>query len=466
MSSDTAIKVENLSKCFQAYNLPRDRLKQFFLPRLQRAFGFQAQQYHREFWALKDVSFEVKKGETVGIIGRNGSGKSTLLQMICGTLNPSSGRIQTHGRIAALLELGSGFNPEFTGIENIYLNGAILGLEKREIDEKLDAIAQFADIGDFISQPIKTYSSGMVVRLAFSVAVHVEPKILIVDEALSVGDELFQRKCFAKIGMLRETGVTILFVSHSSSTIIEQCDRAILLDSTELLAIGDPKPLIGMYQKLIYAPESCREEIRKDIKSRNTSLTHELSSFFEPNEEILSAEALNTEEFIQETYDHNFKPLSTLSYESHGAKIFEASIYNSSGAKVNNLNKGSRYFYRYKVAFKSRVENVDFGMMIKTTSGIELGGARTATSLRNSISSIEPNEVYEVEFSFICHMSPGVYYLNAGVVGELNGNHTFLHRILDVAIFRVISSRDEHTTGIVDFLCIPKFQRIENDKFK
>ena len=199
MSSEIAIKVENLSKCYHIYDQPRDRLKQMILPRLQRAAGAASKQYFREFWALKDVSFEVKKGETVGIIGRNGSGKSTLLQMICGTLNPTSGSVQTHGRIAALLELGAGFNPEFTGRENVYLNAAVLGLGYEEIEARFDQIAAFADIGDFIEQPVKTYSSGMMVRLAFAVAIHADPEILIVDEALSVGDAYFQAKCAHRI---------------------------------------------------------------------------------------------------------------------------------------------------------------------------------------------------------------------------------------------------------------------------
>ena len=199
--SDVAIRIQNLSKCYHIYDKPRDRLMQML------ARG--RKQYFREFWALKEVSLDVKKGETVGIIGRNGSGKSTLLQMICGTLNPTSGSIQANGRIAALLELGSGFNPEFTGRENVYMNGSILGLSKEEIDSRFDDIAAFADIGEFIEQPVKTYSSGMMVRLAFSVAINVEPEILVVDEALSVGDEIFQRKCFSRIEAIRAGGATI-----------------------------------------------------------------------------------------------------------------------------------------------------------------------------------------------------------------------------------------------------------------
>ncbi|HHQ4708182.1 TPA: ABC transporter ATP-binding protein, partial [Aeromonas veronii] len=225
MFSDIAIKVENLSKCYEVYDTPRDRLKQFIFPRMQSVVRIvERQNYFREFWALRNVNFEVKKGETVGIIGCNGSGKSTLLQMICGTLNPTSGSINTKGRIAALLELGSGFNPEFTGRENVYLNGAVLGLSNKEIDERFDDIADFADIGEFIERPVKTYSSGMTVRLAFAVQAMVDPDILVVDEALAVGDEKFQRKCFARLEELKSKGSSILFVSHSSASIVELCD--------------------------------------------------------------------------------------------------------------------------------------------------------------------------------------------------------------------------------------------------
>lgn len=238
--SDIAIRVSNLSKCYQIYNAPRDRLKQFIVPRLQRMAGRTATQYYREFWANKDVSFEVKKGEIIGIIGSNGSGKSTLLQMICGTLNPTSGSIRTNGRIAALLELGSGFNPEFTGRENVYMNASVLGLKQDEIDECFDEITAFADIGEFIEQPVKTYSSGMFVRLAFAVSVHVQPDILVVDEALSVGDIAFRNKCMEVIQKLVAKGVTILFVTHDLGTLQLLCSRVLWLAHGEIQASGDP----------------------------------------------------------------------------------------------------------------------------------------------------------------------------------------------------------------------------------
>lgn len=264
-SNEIAIKVQNLSKCYQIYDNPRDRLKQFVAPRLQRLTWQHPKQYFREFWALKDVSFEVKKGETVGIIGRNGAGKSTLLQMICGTLTPTNGSVETNGRIAALLELGSGFNPEFTGRENVYMNAAVLGLSKEEIDNRFDDIAAFADIRQFMEQPVKTYSSGMVARLAFSVAVQVDPDVLVVDEALSVGDMAFQEKSFTRMKRIRDAGTAILFVSHSTSAVRNFCDRAMWLDTGRMRAIDERLVICDEYQR------EMEDEIRRESHPISTS---------------------------------------------------------------------------------------------------------------------------------------------------------------------------------------------------
>ncbi|WP_292979561.1 ABC transporter ATP-binding protein [Nitrosomonas sp.] len=244
---DIAIRVSNLSKCYQIYDTPRDRLKQFILPRIRHAVGRQPAQYFREFWALKNISVDIKKGEAIGIVGRNGSGKSTLLQLICGTLSPTQGTIETHGRIAALLELGSGFNPEFTGQENVYLNGSIIGIDKNRLDERFSDIVRFADIGDHLDQPVKTYSSGMFVRLAFAVQMHLDPDILIIDEALSVGDQFFQAKCYAAIRSMMDNGTTVLFVSHSASTVKALCPRAILLSHGELVVDGLASKVLDRY---------------------------------------------------------------------------------------------------------------------------------------------------------------------------------------------------------------------------
>ena len=461
-SNDIAIRVDNLSKCYEIYANPRDRLKQFVMHRLQRLAGRESKQYFREFWALKDVSFAIKKGETVGIIGRNGSGKSTLLQMICGTLNPTSGSIKTNGRIAALLELGSGFNPEFTGRENVYMNASVLGLSNEEIDARFDAIAAIAEIDHFIDQPVKTYSSGMMVRLAFAVAINVDPEILIVDEALSVGDELFQRKCFSRIEAIRAAGATILFVSHSGGSVVELCDRALLLDSGERLAMGSAKKMVGCYQKLLYAPTEVRDSIRSEIrfqdsqngKSNEISDQSEEPTYNKKPPPLLIVS--NTE--LSDSYDPSLKPTSTIAYASHGALIEDPAIYSIDGKRVNNLTRGKAYRYRYRVEFLRVASNVRFGMMIKTTNGTELGGAASAASNRTSLPFVTAGSVYAVDFEFFCRMNAGIYFLNAGVVGDLNGSETYLHRLIDVAVFRVISESDTFGNGVIDFTCTPRVE--------
>jgi lipopolysaccharide transport system ATP-binding protein len=458
MSSEVAIKVENLSKCYQIYDQPGDRLRQFVMPRFQRACGRQPRQYFREFWALKNISIEVKRGETVGIIGRNGSGKSTLLQMICGTLNPTQGSIQTHGRIAALLELGSGFNPEFSGRENVYMNGAVLGLSKEEIDSRFDSIVEFAEIGDFIEQPVKIYSSGMLVRLAFAVAINVDPEILIVDEALSVGDELFQRKCFSRIDAIREAGATILFVSHSGTQVVELCDRVILLDAGEFLASGVPKQMVGRYQKLLYAPDEARADIRAEIRLAALPAQHtESAEVFDLStnsglDAVVSSAQPACE--LGESFDPLLKPSSTIAYDSHGAWIENPAIYTVDGEPVNNLIRGRSYLYRYRVRFEKSVSHVRFGMLIKTTTGFELGGGTTASSVRSSLPIIAKGALVDVEFKFECRLNPGVYFLNAGVVGCLGDNETFLHRLIDIAMFRVLTESENHSNGLIDFTIV------------
>ncbi len=273
MSSDyIAIRVQNLSKCYQIYDTPRDRLKQFLFPRFQRLSLQQQKRYFREFWAVNDVSFEVKKGETIGIIGRNGSGKSTLLQMISGTLNPTSGSVQINGRIAALLELGSGFNPEFTGRENIYLNGAILGLTNKEIDDRLAAIMTFADIGDFIDQPVKTYSSGMYVRLAFAIQANVDPDILIVDEALAVGDTYFVHRCMLRFNELQRSGTTILFVSHDANAVRNLCSRAIWLTDGRIMEMGDSSAVVDAYLAHLFGQKVVLPYTATDNKTGESDL--------------------------------------------------------------------------------------------------------------------------------------------------------------------------------------------------
>ncbi|WP_431688713.1 ABC transporter ATP-binding protein [Hahella sp. NBU794] len=451
---NTAIRIRNLSKCYQIYDSPRDRLKQFVIPKLKRFSNQPPARYYRDFWALRDVSFEIKRGETVGIVGRNGSGKSTLLQVICGTLSPTEGTVEINGRIAALLELGAGFNPEFTGRENVYLNAAVLGLSQREVDERFDDIAAFADIGQFIDQPVKTYSSGMVVRLAFAVAINVDPEILVIDEALSVGDELFQRKCFSRIEAIRDSGATILFVSHSGSTVVELCDRAILMDSGERLAVGKPKQIIGSYQKLLYAPVDKRESIRSQLLQASEVMPERVSEV-DSLPTGTNKEQDEGGQHLQENFDPHLKPVSTIEYESRGATIESIQILTLTGEPVNGLVRGKKYRYCYNVKFDVAATNVRFGMLLKTISGLELGGSISAPSLAESVPFIPQGKVVSVEFTFHCYLNPGVYFMNAGVLAVCGQEETFLHRKIDAIAFRVLPETSSTATEIVDFCCTP-----------
>lgn len=453
VQQDCAIRVRDISKCFYIYDAPRDRLKQFFSPVMQRLLGASPKKYFREFWALENISIDVNKGETLGVVGRNGSGKSTLLQIICGTLTATGGSVEAAGRVAALLELGSGFNPEFTGTENIYMNAAILGLEKEEVDARFEEIVAFADIGEYIDQPVQAYSSGMVLRLAFSVAINVDADILVVDEALSVGDELFQRKCFSRLEKIRENGATILFVSHSGHAVIELCDRAVLIDSGELLAVGEPRMIVGAYQKLLYAPADQAGEVRRSIKEGSFSgrMSDERSG---DNVESLSKRPLmDAHPACQPSayLDSSLKVATTINYQSSGARIEFPEFRTLGGEKVNCLKKGDKYQYCYNVRFLSDSFDVRFGMLIKALNGIEMGGLGTA-SLGSGIECIPAGTVVKVCFGFHCTLLPGQYFTNAGCSGKINGEDAFLHRIVDAAVFRVLPGNDsEVRAGYIDF---------------
>lgn len=451
MSSKLAISVQNLSKCYHIYDRPSGRLLQM----LHRG----RKRYFKEFWALRNVSFDVRAGETVGVVGRNGSGKSTLLQLICGTLNASQGEVTANGRVAALLELGSGFNQEFTGRENVYLYASVLGLSKQETDRKFDEIAAFADIGEFIEQPIKSYSSGMVVRLAFAVAISVEPQILIVDEALSVGDELFQRKCFSKIEQIKERGATILFVSHSGAAVIELCDRAVLLDAGEMIQLGTPKEIVGLYQRLLYATDEQRQEIRKRAKVSVCSVeAPEESTVLKSKESDAGSPASVAMEGQTAFFDPHLKPQSSVMYEPHGAVISNPMVYTSQGERANCLVRGDVYTYTYQVQFSHAASGVYCGMLIKTTSGVELGGCSSGPRPEDRISFVPAEGTLRVSFQFTCNLNPGIYYLNAGVLGEVDGESRFLHRILDAMVIRVLPTDTFTATGFVDFGISPQIQ--------
>ncbi|MGB4813046.1 MAG: ABC transporter ATP-binding protein [Methylophilaceae bacterium] len=437
--SDIAIRVCNLSKCYQIYAQPHDRLKQSIYPRLFRLFGKQPKQYFSEFWALRDISFEVKKGETVGIIGRNGSGKSTLLQMICGTLNPTSGSIQTKGRIAALLELGSGFSPEFTGRENIFMNATLLGLSKEETDTRLDDIIAFADIGDFIDQPVKKYSSGMYVRLAFAVQAMVNPDILIVDEALAVGDEKFQRKCFARLEDLKNKGTSIIFVSHSDSQIVELCDRVVLLDKGVRLMCADPVIAIRAYQKLIYAPQGDQDQLIKEYLA------------IEKNEQ-LDKELIDTAKFITqipsyEMFDEKLKPDSTIVYAAQGAEIKSVQLINIEGNQINQVNSGELCKLEVTGEFMADIKDVYFGINIRSISGLIITGQRFP---EESIYVEKVTAGSKFKLTYNCKMTllSGVYFVGTGVWST--HDPICRHRIVDALMFRVFNMPKVNSFGYVD----------------
>ncbi len=447
---DFSIRVDGLSKRYEIYAQPADRLKQMVLPRLQRAMHRPARAWFSEFWALRDVSFEVRKGETVGIVGRNGSGKSTLLQMICGTLNPTLGTVATKGRVAALLELGAGFNPEFTGRENVRLSGLLYGLSEQELAARFAAILDFAEIGDFIDQPVKTYSSGMYVRLAFAVAINVSPDVLVVDEALSVGDEAFQRKCFARIEAIREAGATILFVSHAAGTVVELCNRAILLDRGELLAQGVPKTVVSRYHKLLYAPRHSMAAIREQIRGA-ADCARECEAGIGNTDAEPTTHAGNAASPAGDAYlDEGMVPRSTLRYAGRGATIEQPCVTNGHGRRVNVLRAGGEYVYAFNVTIEKPSSGVRFGMAIKTTTGYALGGATTAANPGEGLAT-DAGQEYRVRFRFRALLAPGVYFLNAGVTAAEPEGEVFLDRIIDAVMIRIMPDSRRLATELVDF---------------
>ncbi|MGA2526728.1 MAG: ABC transporter ATP-binding protein [Smithellaceae bacterium] len=387
-SNDIAIRISNLGKCYQIYDTPRDRLKQFVAPRLQRLFGQSPKQYFREFWALKDVSFEVKKGETVGIIGRNGSGKSTILQSICGILTPTIGKVETNGRISALLELGSGFNPEFTGRENVYMNAALLGLSRDEIDNRFDDIASFADIGEFIEQPIKTYSSGMFVRLAFAVAVTVDPDILIVDEALSVGDIRFQLKCHRKFEEFREKNKTILFVSHSTSDVVRLCNRAIWLDNGMIRKSGISKNVVEEYHAWMVHDTGLQQAI--------VAMTDALKN--KGNE-----------------YDLVPVPVNACITGEGGATVDAVGFFTEDNKRITLLDGPKNVKIVFRVNAKVMIDNPYVGFHIINIKGLRIIGSNNHV-LGQEMARIDAGDTVLVNFSFLFpEIENGTYFVALGV---------------------------------------------------
>ena len=409
-----AIEVEALAKTYRIYRRPEFRLLQTLVPNIRPMY--------REHPALKSTSFRISAGETVGIIGQNGSGKSTLLQMIAGTLSPSQGQVRAHGRLSALLELGAGFNPHFSGHENIRLNASILGLSKEELKSCYDDIVRFSGLdADMLERPVSTYSSGMYVRLAFSVAAAVKPDILIVDEALAVGDEAFQSKCFARIRALQEAGAAVLFVSHSAQSIVQLCNRTILLDHGEVLMDGAPKLVVEQYHKLIYADPTRRAQIRSELLGKP--------------QEVIAAPSVSS---------------GGTSYDQRGAELSGVCLTDLDGNAIDVLKAGERYRCSYQVRFDKAAKGVKCGLMIKTKSGVELGGGSTA-GMDDVIAEVREGDVLKAEFTFTCVMRDGTYFLNCGVSAIEPEGRVFLHRLVDAGMFTVLAGDNPKSGGMLDF---------------
>ena len=437
-SNDIAIRVQGLSKCYGIYANPRDRLKQFILPRLQRLTGQPPKQYFQEFWALKEVSFEIKKGETVGIIGRNGSGKSTLLQMICGTLNPTSGSIQTNGRIAALLELGSGFNPEFTGRENVYLNASVLGLSNEEIDARFNDIVAFADIGDFIEQPVKTYSSGMMVRLAFAVIAHVDADILVIDEALAVGDAFFTQKCMRFLRSFMKTG-TVLFVSHDTGSIKNLCGYAVWLEKGRVLQAGAPKEMCELYLEAFYEAQ------------QGTSSTTRLREFKKPDESLpikdQRLEFINSSNLRNDLQVFQFDP-DAASFGKGEARIRDVRLLNENENPLAWVVGGEKVILRIKVAVAKDLHSPIVGFYIKDRLGQTLFGDNTFLSYREQPAHCLEGSELQTDFSFYMPLLPsGDYSISTAVANGTQEVHEQHHWINDAVLFKSESS--SVSTGLI-----------------
>lgn len=411
--NDYAINVDHVSKVYKLYDKPSDRLKE--------SLGLTRKKKSKDHRALDDVSFRINKGETVGIIGTNGSGKSTILKIITGVLNPTEGKVDIDGRISALLELGAGFNMEYTGIENVYLNGTMIGFSKEEIDAKLQDILDFADIGDFVNQPVKTYSSGMFVRLAFAVAINIDPEILIVDEALSVGDVFFQAKCFHKFEEFKKLGKTILFVSHDLSSIAKYCDKVVLLNKGVLISEGEPKEMIDMYKKLLVN--------QLDLDNLDGS---------NPKEESAEDTANDDNKLWQDSMVKNDE---IIEYGGGEATIVDFGIFDNTNQLTNTIEKGTDFTIKMKIRFQSKVDEPIFAFTIKDIKGTEITGTNSMIEGK-FFETQNDGDVQTISFKQRMNLQGGEYLLSFGCTGYRNGEFTVYHRLYDVCNLSVVSSKD------------------------
>ncbi len=406
MEDEIAISVHDLSKVYKLYAKPSDRLKE--------GLSLTRKKYSQDLRAVDHVSFNVHRGETVGIIGVNGSGKSTILKIITGVLQPTEGTVTVDGRISALLELGAGFNGEYTGIENVYLNGSMLGYSEKEIEERLPEILKFADIGDFVNQPVKTYSSGMFVRLAFALAINIDPEILIVDEALSVGDVFFQSKCYHKFEDFKREGKTILFVSHDLTSIMKYCDRVIVLNQGAKIEEGPPKEMVDLYKRLLVHREG-------DSPQTKESLSESWRSSQEVNPKLLE-------------------------YGEKEAEIIDFAVIDNRDMITNTIEKGSTCTIKMKIKFHQDLQEPIAAFTIKDRKGTEIAG--TNTMYENIELPGKAGSTVEVDFEQAVDLQSGSYLISFGCTGYRDGEFQVYHRLYDACSLNVVSVKD--TVGFYD----------------
>ena len=421
MDKNLAISVQGVSKIYKLYDKPIDRLKE--------AVSLTHKSYHRDFFALSDISFDVKKGETVGIIGTNGSGKSTILKIITGVLSPTTGTAEVSGNISALLELGAGFNSEYTGLENIYMNGTMMGFSREEMQRRMDDILRFADIGDFVNQPVKTYSSGMFVRLAFALAINVDPEILIVDEALSVGDVFFQAKCYRRMEEMMKNGTTILMVSHDMGSIIKYCDKVVLLNRGHFVAQGEAGKMVDLYKKIL------------------ANQTDELAeALIEQKKEALGLPVgeVHTDKSMKERM--NLNP-EVQEYGDGRASFEDFGTLDARGNVTNLLLKGEMSTIRERIRFHAPIEMPIFTYTLRDKKGTDITGTNTMFEGAD-IKPVKDGDVYTVSFRQKMNLQGGEYLLSMSCTGYENGEHVVYHRLYNVLSLTVISNKN--TVGYYD----------------
>ncbi len=420
--SDSIIKVEHLTKIYKLYDDPVDRLKE--------ALHWRGKKYHKDFYALNDISFEIKKGECVGIIGKNGSGKSTLLKLITGVLTPTSGKVTVNGKVAALLELGAGFNPEYTGIENIYFQGSLMGYTKEEINTKVDSILAFADIGEFVYQPVKTYSSGMFARLAFAVAINVEPDILIVDEALSVGDAYFQQKCMNFMRKFRDNGGMLLFVSHDMGAVVSLCQKILWINDGMKIFDGLAKDGAELYLKDYY--EKIQGATPEDNKNKVIADTKSIPQFIADERYEVLDNKIHVFEFIED---------NTKNFGMNGAKIINVAFYDKLKHKINYLHGGELLKLEITIQANKIIHNPIIGFSIKDRLGQNLFGDNTYLTFINKPLIFDEGVQYICEFEFQMPLLPkGIYSVNVAIAEGTQESHIQHHWLNDALIIESINS--------------------------